>query len=300
MDDFFFFFYFDEETNTTTEVTLKDFSVNESFLEQFDHGNIRMVWHKQDEKWYFSIVDVVQVLTDSDNPQIYWRVLKKRLLSEGNETVTNCNGLKLMAKDGKMRKTDVADSEQLLRLVQSIPSPKAEPFKAWLAKVGSERLDEIADPEIAINRALDLYRRKGYSEGWINQRLKAIETRKGLTDEWDRVGIRKGPQFAALTDEMTKAWSGMTTREYKDHKGLKKENLRDNMSNLELILNMLAEATTTELSKIKDPEGFRESMDIAREGGSVAGNTRKDIEERTGQKIVSPLNANSLNQLDDE
>jgi hypothetical protein len=260
----------------------------------FEQKNVRSVWDDSEEKWYFSIVDVMSVLTDSQNPQVYWRVLKKRLLSEGNQTVTNCNGLKMQAPDGKMRMTDVADTEQLFRLIQSVPSPNAEPFKLWIAKVGSERLDEIADPEIGIDRLMETYLKKGYSKEWVNQRLKSIEVRKDLTDEWEIRGVKKGQEFAILTDEITKAWSGLSVKEYKELKDLKKENLRDNMSNLELVLNMLAEATTTEISKEKKPVTFQQNKTIAKQGGTIAGNTRKEIEEKTGKKIVSPISAKKL------
>jgi len=266
----------------------------ETAIKLFNDRKIRTHWDEEQEKWYFSIVDVVGVLTDSDNPQIYWRVMKKRLLDEGNETVTNCNGLKMLAADGKMRLTDVADTEQLFRLIQSIPSPKAEPFKQWLARVGSERIDEIEDPEIGIDRLMETYLRKGYSKEWINQRLKSIEIRKDLTDEWDDKGVQKGQEYAILTDEITSGWSGFTTKQYKVFKDLKKENLRDNMTNLELVLNMLAEATTTEISKEKNPKTFEDSRTIAKQGGTIAGNTRKEIEEKTGKKVVSKLNAKQL------
>ncbi len=233
------------------------------------------------------IVDVVGILSDSENPQVYWRVLKKRLSDEGNETVTNCNGLKMKASDGKMRMTDVADTEDLLRLIQAIPSPKAEPFKMWLAKVGSERIDETADPELAIERALGTYLRKGYSKEWINQRLKTIEVRKELTDEWERRGLQNGFHYAILTDEITKAWSDLSTKEYKNLKGLKKENLRDNMTNMELALNTLAEVSTTEISKQKEPDTFEENKIVARQGGMVAGVARKQLEEITGKKVAT-------------
>ena len=248
------------------------------------------------KKWYFSIVDVVGVLSDSENPQTYWRVLKKRLLAEGNETVTNCNALKMLAADGKMRFTDVADTEQLFRLIQSVPSPKAEPLKIWLARVGSERIDEIEDPEIGIDRLMETYLRKGYSKEWINQRLKSIEVRKELTDEWENRGVEKGQEFAILTDDITRAWSGFSTKQYKQFKNLKKENLRDHMSNLELVLNMLAEATTTEISREKNPVGFENSRKIAKQGGTIAGNTRKAIEAKSGRQIVTRQNAKRLQQ----
>ena len=263
----------------------------EKSIKLFQNKEIRTAWNTEEEDWYFSIVDVVEVLTESPNPQSYWRVLKKRLKDEGNETVTNCNALKMPAADGKMRLTDVANTQQLLRIIQSIPSPKAEPFKMWLAKVGAERLEEIADPEKTIDRAVETYRQKGYSEGWINQRLKSIEIRKGLTDEWDRTGVKKGLEYAILTDEITRAWSGMSTREYKEYKGLKKESLRDNMTNLELVLNMLAEVSTTEISKANNPTSLDENKIVARQGGQVAGEARKNLEKRLGKPVVSPLNA---------
>lgn len=228
-------------------------------IKLFEQTQVRTLWDDEQEKWYFSIVDVVGILSDSVNPQAYWRKLKQRLLAEGNETVTNCHALKMLAADGKMRLTDVADTEQLFRLIQSIPSPKAEPFKLWIARVARERIDEIEDPEIGIDRLMETYLRKGYSKEWINQRLKSIEIRKELTDEWDKRGVKKGQEYAILTDEITKAWSGFSVKQYKKHKNLKKENLRDNMTNLELVLNMLAEATTTEISKEKKPQSFAES-----------------------------------------
>ena len=239
-------------------------------IKLYENKEIRSAWDEEKEEWYFSIVDVVGVLTESENPQVYWRVLKKRLKEEGNETVTNCNGLKMKAADGKMRLTDVADMQGIFRIIQSIPSPKAEPFKLWLAEVGKERIDEIIDPELTIDRALETYLKKGYTREWINQRLQAIQVRKELTDAWDDHGIEKGIEYAILTDEITKAWSGMTTRKYKDLKGLKKENLRDNMTTLEIVLNMLAEATTTELTKTTNPQGLEENKKVAKEGGSVS------------------------------
>src|SRR3989344_1954560 len=259
-------------------------------IKLFENKKVKVQWNQDEEKWYFSIVDVIGVLTDSVDSFAYWRKLKQRLLEEGNETVTNCHALKLVAKDGKMRLTDVADTEQLLRLIQSIPSKKAEPFKVWLAKVGSDRIDEIQDPELAIDRAMRTYLQKGYSKEWINQRLKTIEVRKDLTDEWNRVGIDKQSDYALLTNEITKAWSGKTVSEYKQLKQLKKENLRDNMTNLELVLNMLAEATTTEFSKKEDPKTFDQSKDIATKGGNVAGNARKDIEKQLGEPVVTSKN----------
>ena len=264
----------------------------------FEEKKVRSVWDEEKETWYYSIVDVVAILTGSENPQVYWRVLKKRLIAEGNETVTNCNAFKMPAPDGKMRLTDIADTEQLFRIIQSIPSPKAEPFKQWLAQVGRERLEEIEDPELAISRALLTYRRKGHSEAWINQRLKSIEFRKALTEEWERSGVKEGVEYALLTDIISKTWSGMTTREYKNLKGLKKENLRDNMTNLELALNMLAEATTTEISKVRNPRGFQESKVVAQEGGSIVGNTRREIEAKTGKKVTTSKNAADLQALE--
>ena len=268
-------------------------------IKLFEDKNIRTLWDDKVEKWYFSVVDIISVLTDSDYQQArnYWKVLKNRLKSEGNETVTNCNQLKMLAPDGKMRETDVGDAEQILRLVQSIPSKKAEPFKQWLARVGSERLDEIADPEIAINRALETYAKKGYSLDWINQRLKTIEVRKLLTDEWDRGGIKKGLEYAILTDEIYKGWTGMNTHQYKKLKGLHKENLRDNMSNLELVLNMLAEATITEIAKKEKPHGLSENLRVAHEGASVAGDARKKIESKTGKPVLTGRNAKELKKI---
>lgn len=269
-------------------------------IKLFQDRNVRVVWDDEQEKYYFSVVDVVAVLTDSVDPQAYWRKLKQRLKEEGNQTVTNCHALKMMAADGKMRNTDVADTEELLRIIQSVPSPKAEPFKLWLAKVGRERLDELADPEITINRALQTYLDKGYSENWVNQRLKTIEVRKELTNEWERVGIKKGLEFAILTDEITKAWADMTTKEYKKLKDLKKENLRDNMTNVELVLNMLAEVSTTEISKERNPETFEESKTIARQGGEVAKNARQNIEKQLGHKVVTSKNAKNLKQIENK
>jgi len=264
----------------------------------FEDQPIRTAWDNDHEEWYFSIVDVVAVLTDSPNPNNYWKVLKKRLKDEGNQSVTNCNQLKLKShKDGKRYNTDVATTEQLLRLIQSIPSPKAEPFKMWLAEVGRERIDETIDPELTIDRALETYSRLGYSPEWINQRLQTIRARKELTDEWKAHGVREGQEYAILTDEVTKAWSGMTTRRYKDLKGLKKENLRDNMSTLELALNMLAEATTTELTRAQNPQGLNQNQVVAREGGSIAGNARKEIEARTGKPVITPDNAAKLHSV---
>jgi len=257
----------------------------------FEDKMLRTLWDDQAEKWYISIVDVIAILTESVDPNAYWRKLKQRLKQEGNETVTNCHGLKMPASDGKMRMTDVADTEQLFRLIQSIPSPKAEPFKLWLAQIAAERLDEMQDPELTIDRALEQYLKLGYSENWINQRLKSIEIRKELTDEWKKRGLQEGVQFATLTDVITKAWSDKTTKEYKVLKGLKKENLRDNMTNTELILNMLAEASTKDISVATDPKDFEESKKVARQGGNVAKVARLELEARTGKKVVSALNA---------
>ena len=260
-------------------------------IQLFEERKVRTIWDDETETWYFSVIDVVGVLTDSPDPNNYWKVLKNRLKKEGNETVTNCNRLKLPAADGKMRLTDVADTEQLFRLIQSIPSPKAEPFKLWLSSLARERLEEIDDPEQGIDRMLEYYHRKGYSENWINQRLKSIEVRKELTDEWERRGIKKGQEYATLTDIITLGWSGMTTRQYKQYKGLKTESLRDNMTNLELVLNMLAEATTTEISKERKPRTTAANRAVAAQGGRIAGNTRREIEAQTGKRIVSPLTA---------
>lgn len=270
---------------------------NKTDIKLFESSQIRTAWDEEKEEWYFSIVDVIRALTDSPNPQTYWRVLKKRLKDEGNETVTNCNALKMPAADGKMRLTDVADTTQLLRLIQSIPSPKAEPFKQWMAVVSSQRLDETADPEIAIQRALYTYKKKGYSDKWITQRLKSIEFRKELTDEWDRAGI-KDLEYAILTNELTKAWSGMTTGEYKAFKGLKKESLRDNMTNTELVLNMLAEVSTTEISKATNPKGLEPSKKVAQQGGAIARNARKELEEKTGVSAISKHTAKDIKELD--
>jgi len=257
----------------------------------FEEREVRTIWDSEKEKWYISIVDVIEILTASPSPTAYWRKLKQRLKDEGNETVTNCHGLKMQAADGKMRLTDVADTEQLFRLIQSIPSPKAEPFKLWLATIARERLEEIDNPEIGIERVMEYYHRKGYSQNWINQRLKSIEIRKELTDEWERRGVKKGQEFAVLTDIITQGWADMTTKEYKRYKDLKTESLRDNMTNMELILNMLAEATTTEISKEKKPKNSDENAEIAKQGGAIVGNTRKEIEAKTGKKVISPLNA---------
>jgi len=260
----------------------------------FEDKKVRTIWDEEKEKWYFSIVDVVDILTGSPNPRKYWSVLKTRLKSEGSQLTTNCSQLKMQSADGKYYKTDVADTEQLFRLIQSIPSPKAEPFKLWLAKVASERLDEMQDPELTIDRALEQYLQLGYSENWINQRLKSIEIRKELTDEWKKRGLKQGQQFAVLTDIITKAWADKTTKEYKILKGLKKENLRDNMTNTELILNMLAEASTKDISQAVNPETFNDSKKVAKQGGNVARVARKELEAKTGKKVVTSLNARAL------
>ena len=262
-------------------------------LKLFEEKKVRTVWDDEQEKWYFSIVDVVSILTESTDGRKYWNKLKQRLKEEGNETVTNCHQLKMQAVDGKMRLTDVADTEQLLRLIQSIPSPKAEPFKLWMAQVASERLNQIQDPELSIEQALQDYKRLGYSDNWINQRLKSIEIRKDLTDEWKKRGLQEGVQFATLTDVIYQTWSDMTSKEYKQFKGLKKENLRDNMTNKELVLNMLAELSTKEISEISDPETFNDHIDIAQQGGEVARNARLQLEAKTGKRVISPLNAKS-------
>ncbi|MFK8265182.1 BRO-N domain-containing protein [Capnocytophaga cynodegmi] len=266
----------------------------ENNIKIFEQKKVRSQWDEQQEKWWFSIVDVIEVLTESIDASAYWRKLKQRLKEEGNETVTNCHTLKMEARDGKMRVTDVADTEQLLRLIQSVPSPKAEPFKLWLAQVGSERLDEMQDPEISIDRALQQYLQLGYSENWINQRLKSIEIRKELTDEWKKRGVKEGQQFATLTDIITKTWSGKTTKEYKVLKGLKKENLRDNMTNTELILNMLAEASTKDISQATQPETFEQNIAVAQQGGNVAKVAREELEARTGKKVVSSASAKKM------
>ncbi|MBE5917006.1 MAG: hypothetical protein E7273_09205 [Pseudobutyrivibrio ruminis] len=272
----------------------------EDKLELFENQPIRTAWVEEEEEWYFSIVDVVGVLTeqkDYDSAKNYWKVTKKRLKDEGNQSVTNCNQLKLKSpKDGKRYNTDVANTEQLLRIIQSIPSKKAEPFKMWLAQVGRERIEETIDPELTIDRALETYSRLGYDADWINQRLQTIRARKELTDQWKAHGVEQGREFAILTDEVTRAWSGMSTRQYKNLKGLKKENLRDNMSTLELALNMLAEATTTELTKVHNPSGLEENQKIAQKGGSVAGNARREIEQETGKSIITSQNAIQLNE----
>lgn len=269
----------------------------ENKIQLFQEQSVRTHWDEEQEEWFFSIVDVIAILTEQKDYQgarNYWKVLKHRLVKEGNETVTNCNRLKMIAKDGKMRMTDVADTQQLLRLIQSVPSPKAEPFKIWLAKVGAQRIDEIEDPELSFERAMETYLAKGYSREWINQRLKSIEVRKELTDEWQERGMKQGLEYAILTNELTQAWAGKNVKEYKKYKGLKKENLRDNMSNLELVLNMLAEASTAEISKEKIPKGLEENKDIARKGGNAAKKARLEIEKQTGKPVVTTKNANNL------
>ena len=268
-------------------------------IKLFEEKQVRMEWDEENEKWWFSVVDVVSILTDADYQQArkYWKVLKGRLESEGSEVVTNCYQLKMLAPDNKMRLTDVADSEQVFRLIQSIPSKKAEPFKVWLAKTGSERLDEMVDPEQSIDRAIQNYRRLGYSENWINQRIRSIEVRKALTDEWDRSGVKQGKEYAVLTDLMIETWSGMKTSEYKKHKDLKKENLRDNMTNTELVLNMLAEVAATDISFAEQPQGFNQSKDVAVRGAGVANTARQQIELETGKSPISQLNAKNLGQI---
>ena len=263
-------------------------------IKLFDTKQVRTAWNVDKEEWYFSIVDVIEVLTDSHNPRKYWSVLKTRLKKEGSETATNCSQLKLLMQDGKMRLTDVASTEQIFRIIQSIPSPKAEPFKQWLAHIAKERLDQLQDPELSIEQAMTDYKRLGYSDNWINQRLKSIEIRKELTDEWRKHGLQEGVQFASLTDIIYKTWSGKTAKEYKQFKGLKKENLRDNMTNKELVINMLAELSTKEISEVSNPKTMTEHKDIARQGGKIAGDARKALELKTGKKVVSPLNAKNV------
>jgi hypothetical protein len=272
----------------------------ENDIKVFEDKKVRTLWNVEQEKWYLSIVDVIAILTDSPNPRKYWSVLKTRLKAEGSQLATNCSQLKMQSADGKFYLTDVADTEQLFRLIQSIPSPKAEPFKLWLAQVAAERLDEMQDPELSIDRALEQYMNLGYSENWVNQRLKSIEIRKELTDEWKKRGLKEGVQFATLTDIITKAWSDRTTKEYKVLKGLKKENLRDNMTNTELILNMLAEASTKDISEAVQPKDFEESKKVAKQGGNVAKVARKELEAKTGKKVVSALNAKSVLNLPDK
>lgn len=296
----FFFFLFDEDADTTVPVSVDDIDIdyNEE-LEYFFNGNVRKVWHKQKQDWYFSIVDVCQALTDSRRPRKYWDDLKKRLNEEGSQLSEKIGQLKMKAADGKMRKTDVANTEQLLRIIQSIPSKKAEPFKQWLAQIGRERLEEIADPELAYERMIATYRAKGYSEEWIKKRLGGIASRNLLTAEWHRSGVTDSKEYAALTNVMTHAWSGKTVKSYKEYKGLRKEKLRDNMTDIELALNQLAEISVTALSKVKNPDGFDESKLIAHDGGSIAGNARKELEKKLGRKVISPLNAKNPGLLND-
>lgn len=297
--DIFFFFFYDETTNKTEVVPIDNtIALEQEDMEFFFDDTVRKIWHKQEEEWYFSVVDVCQVLTDSTDATAYWRKLKQRLKSEGNETVTNCHGLKLKASDGKMRLTDCANTEQLLRLIQSIPSKKAEPFKLWLAQVGTERLEEMADPEKALDRGMEYYRQKGYTEEWIKQRIQSKTIRDELTDEWKRAGISDSRDYATLTNILTLAWSGKSVKAYKEYKGLHKENLRDNMTNLELTLNQLAEVSATALSKTKNPKGLSESKGIAMDGGTIAGNARKELEQKLGHSVISPLNASDPPSLE--
>lgn len=296
--DVFFFFLFDNDTNDSIPVTIEDKDIPFSEeLEFFFNDKVRKVWHRQEEEWYFSVVDVCQTLMDGSDGRKYWNKLKQRLREEGFEPVSKCHQFKMLALDGKMRKTDCASTENLLRIIQSIPSPKAEPFKQWLAQIGKERLEEMADPELAIERAIFTYRKKGYSEEWIQKRLDGIKTRKELTDEWYRAGVTESKDYAKLTDTLTKAWSGKHIKEYKAFKGLHKESLRDNMTDIELALNQLAELSTTLLSRAQNPEGYKETDRVTREGGSVAGNARKDLEARLGRSVISKLNATSPNLL---
>lgn len=298
----FFFFVYDDDTNTTVPVEVPDTSsLSEQELEFFFNDKVRKVWHSKDEEWYFSIVDVCQVLTDSADGRKYWNKLKQRLSEEGSQLVTNCHQLKMKShKDGKMYKTDCANTEQLLRIIQSIPSKKAEPFKQWLAYVGKQRLDEEIDPQIAIDRAIESYRKKGYSEAWITQRLRGIEIRKDMTNEWKRAGVTDPKQYATLTNILTAAWSGKTIQEYKKIKGLKKENLRDNMTNTELVLNALAEISTTEISKATNPKGMSGAKDATIQGGNIAKNARESLEKQIGHSVISPINSNTPNLLDDK
>ena len=287
-----FFYYYDEGKNTTVPMELDDNKLNTGDFEFFNDG-IRKVWYLQEEEWYFSIIDVVAVLTESTNPKNYWNMLKNRLKQEGNETYTNCVRLKMKASDGKMRLTDCATTEQLLRIIQSIPSKKAEPFKLWLAQVGTERLEEMADPEKALDRGMEYYRRKGYTDAWIKERLQSKSIRDDLTAEWKRSGIESSREFAALTNILTKSWSGKTVQEYKKHKNLHKESLRDNMTNLELTLNQLAEVSATAISRVKNPNGMDESKQVAIDGGTIARNARLNLERQLGQSVISPLNASN-------
>lgn len=297
----FFFFYYNEDTDTTVQVPVDNVdNFDEQDLEFIADNTIRKVWNATSEEWYFSIVDVCQFLTDSADERKYWNKLKQRLRAEGNELVTNCHQLKMPSKrDGKMYKTDCVNTEQLLRIIQSIPSKKAEPFKQWLAKVGAERLEEIVDPEKAMERAVATYQAKGYSDAWIMQRMRSIEIRKEMTDEWKRAGVVDGKAYAALTNILTAAWSGKSIIEYKKLKGLRKENLRDNMTNTELVLNQLAEISTTEISKVTNPKGYRDTKSVTQAGGKIAANARKELESQLGRSVISPLNASSPKQLDD-
>ena len=295
-----FFFFYDEETGETGEFEVDDSQFDsEEDMEAFYDSSVRRIFHKQEEQWYFSIVDVCGVLTESTDPASYWRKLKQRLIEEGNETVTNCHRFKLIAADGKMRLTDCANIEQLFRIIQSIPSKKAEPFKIWLAKVGAERIDETIDPELAMERAVRTYKKKGYTDKWISQRMRSIEIRKELTDEWEKAGITESKDFAFLTNLLTKTWSGKSVREYKDLKGLKKENLRDNMTNTELILNALAEVSTTEISKATNPQGKAGATKATIQGGNIARKAREDLEKQIGKSVISPLSAEDPGLLDD-
>ena len=298
VNDFFFYVY-DSETDTTVPVPVEDLAIeDEQELEFIYDDKVRKVWNAKEEEWHFSIIDVCEVLTDSIDARKYWNKLKQRLSEEGNETVTNCHQLKMKASDGKMRKTDCANTEQLLRIIQSIPSKKAEPFKQWLAKVGADRLEEIADPELAVERAIQTYRQKGYSEKWIEERLHCIDIRKQLTAEWHRAGIKASQDYATLTNILTKSWSGKSIQEYKQFKGLKKENLRDNMTDMELTLNRLAELSATAIAKARNPKGYSQTENTVIEGGSIAGNARKQLEVSIGQSVLSPLNALTPNLLE--
>lgn len=297
----FFFFIFDEDTGNTVPVPVDEKDINtQEELEFFYDDTVRKLWHVQEEEWYFSIIDVCQVLTDSTEPRKYWNKLKHQLSEEGFETSTISRRFKLKAKDGKMRMTDCANTEQLLRIIQSIPSKKAEPFKQWLARVGKERLDELADPELAVQRGIAYYKAKGYSDAWITQRMRTIEMRKELTDEWQRAGISDNKDYAILTNILTQTWSGKTVQQYKKLKGLHKENLRDNMTNTELVLNQLAEVSTTELSKNANPKGYQQTKDITIQGGEIAKGAREALEKQLGRSVLSPLNANTPNLLDDK
>lgn len=298
---FFYFYFFDEETDKTEKVSVENLPADVSQEEfEFFNENIRYVWHKQEEEYYFSVVDIISVLTGSENPRRYWSDLKRKLKSEGSiELYENIVQLKMPSSDGKMYKTDSATMEQLLRIIQSVPSPKAEPVKLWLAQVGRERLEEMADPELAMQRAVDYYKKKGYSDKWISQRMRSIEIRKELTDEWQRAGVKESRDFATLTAIVTKAWSGMKPQEYKQYKGLHKESLRDNMTNTELALNILAEVSATELSKEKNPQGFSESASIAKQGGDIAGDARRALEKALGRSVISSENAKDSKLLDE-